>query len=106
MKHFVFTVYDDKSEAYLQPFFLQKEAQAIRTFTDLVNDRNHQFGLHPGDYTLFVLGTFEDTDATWELLPTPVSLGKGNQFQNQISLPLIDPSSVDTQPTLTNGAST
>ena len=36
----IFTVFDDKIEAYTMPFFQQSRGQAVRTFTDTVNDPN------------------------------------------------------------------
>jgi len=80
MIHRVFTVYDSKSEAYLQPFFLQTVGQAVRSITDCVRDSNHQFNRHPEDYTLFEIGSFEDNTAVFEVHKTPVSLGKCLEF--------------------------
>lgn len=80
MLHRIYTIYDSKTEAYLQPFFLQTHGQAIRAITDCVNDRDHQFGKHPEDYTLFHLGSFEDRAAEWDLLPTAHILGKCIEF--------------------------
>lgn len=76
MLHRIFSVYDTKSEAYLQPFFMSTSGQAIRAITDCANDPNHQFGRHPADYTLFDLGQFDDNHATWDLKETPVALVK------------------------------
>lgn len=67
----IFTVYDLKSEAYLQPFFLDTKGQAIRTFTDCANDQNHQFGRHPEDYSLFDLGEYDDNAAKFKLYKSP-----------------------------------
>ena len=33
---------------------------ATRTFMNCCNDKEHAFGINPGDYTLFYLGTFDD----------------------------------------------
>lgn len=63
----VFTIYDDKAKAYLPPFFLPEMGQAIRAFTDCVNDPTHMFGKHPSDYTLFCAGTFNDSSGVFEL---------------------------------------
>lgn len=68
MKLIIFSVYDQKADAYINPFYLPTTAQAIRTFQDCVDDSNHQFGKHPEDYFLYELGTFENTDASFELI--------------------------------------
>ncbi len=74
MLHNVFAVYDSKSEAYLQPFFMPTKGSALRAISDCVNDAQHQFAQHPEDYTLFHLGTFEDNSGVWGLNSTPASL--------------------------------
>lgn len=54
-----FAVWDSKAMAYLPPFFIPNAAMALRVFTDCVNDRGHQWGKHPEDYTLFFVGRFD-----------------------------------------------
>lgn len=64
MIHEIFAVYDSKAEAYTPPFFQHQEAMALRTFTDCCNDKEHTFGKHPEDYTLFNLGKYDDSNGT------------------------------------------
>lgn len=86
----IYTVYDTKSEAYLQPFFMQANGAAIRAFSDMANDTKHQFGAHPEDYTLFHLGAYDDNTGAFDILPTPVALGKAIEFvKQQPQLPLL-----------------
>ncbi len=61
MVHKMFSIFDVKAQAYLPPFFLPEKGMALRVFGDCVNSRDHQFGKHPGDYTLFELGSFDDS---------------------------------------------
>ncbi len=60
MEHRVFTIFDEKAKAYLPPFVLPEVGMALRTFGDCVNSKDHQFGAHPSDYTLFAIGMFDD----------------------------------------------
>lgn len=76
----IFSVYDSKVEAYMQPFFMQSKGAAIRGYTELVNDPNHSFGKYPGDFTLFELGSFDELTAKFDMYKTPVSLGVGLEF--------------------------
>lgn len=85
MKKLIFTVYDEKSEAYLQPFFLDTIGQAQRAVTDCVNDSNHQFGRHPSDYTLFQLGEYDDSTGKITS-PVPKSLGCLVEFKTQTEM--------------------
>lgn len=60
MKFNIYAVYDAKTKAHTTPFFDHAEGRALRTFADCCNDDGHQFGKHPEDYTLFMLGTYDD----------------------------------------------
>lgn len=71
----VFTVFDSKTESYLPPFYQPALGAALRSFADVCNDPSHAFNKHPSDYTLFHLGSFDDSTARFDPLVTPVSLG-------------------------------
>ncbi|UOF80675.1 DNA binding protein vP5 [Microviridae sp.] len=60
MKLKVFSVYDSKAEAYLQPFFSTTLGMATRMFGDAVKDQQHNFNKHAADFTLFQIGEFDD----------------------------------------------
>lgn len=77
MKMKIFSVYDSKAGAYLQPFFFNHTGGALRAFSDLCSDVQHTFGKHPEDYTLFELGTYEDDKSSFDIYDTPRSLGVG-----------------------------
>ena len=74
MKTKMFTVYDKKAKSYLPPFYMQSTGQAMRTFEDTVNDKEHAFGKHPEDYVIFEVGSFDDQNCTFELHQTPITL--------------------------------
>ncbi len=75
----IFTIHDSKAGAFLPPFYLPQQGMAIRTFGDCVNDGKHEFSKHPEDYTLFLLGTFDDNTAKTKA-KTPESIGNGLEF--------------------------
>jgi len=76
----IFSVYDSKAEAYMQPFFFQGKGQAVRSFSDLVNDNSTLCGKHPQDFTLFHIGEFDD--ATGNVSSSVhTSLGTGQEFK-------------------------
>lgn len=77
----IFSIHDSKAAAHLPPFFLAKEQMAIRTFADCVNDKKHQFGAHPDDYTLFQHGTFDCDTGEFHKQPM-ISLGNGTLHIN------------------------
>nr|UXQ88131.1 MAG: nonstructural protein [Microvirus sp.] len=64
MKHNIYSIYDSKAEAYSLPFYMQHEAQAIRTLQDWTNNPETPYSKHPEDYTLFHLGTYDEITGT------------------------------------------
>lgn len=61
MIQFIYSIHDNKANAYLPPFFLHNKNMAIRTFSDAVQDEGHAFNRHPDDYSLWEIGEFDDT---------------------------------------------
>lgn len=82
MKHKIFTVYDSKAEFYGQPFFAATRGIAIRMFTELANDGSSSVGKYPADFTLFEIGEYDDSDASFFHLPANENIGTGIQFVN------------------------
>lgn len=70
-------IHDSKAEAWMTPLFFQATGQAIRSFADAVNQPDSEFGKHPEDYTLFLLGDFDPATGVVEVARTPVSLAVG-----------------------------
>jgi hypothetical protein len=67
----VYTVRDDKAQAYFNPFFMQNDSLAVRAMTDCVSDPSHQFAKHTADFSLWKLGEYDDTSAKFDLLASP-----------------------------------
>jgi len=88
MLHKVFTVHDSPAAAFLPPFYFATVGMAIRAFTDSVNDPGHQFAKHPNDYTLFALGTYDDSNGQFDLMATPEPIGKAVEFMGDKPNPM------------------
>ena len=78
----IFSVYDAKAEAYIQPMFFHSRGQAIRAFTDTANDPSSQLCRHAGDFTLFELGDFDDSTGIVQMAEHASNLGKALEFKN------------------------
>lgn len=76
----VFTVYDVAVGNYLQPFFMRSKGEAIRAFTELVNDKTHAFSKHASDYVLFEIGSFDLITGLITSHSSPLSLGVATEF--------------------------
>lgn len=67
---------DSKAEAWMVPMFFQANGQAVRSFGDAVRKSDSDFGRHPEDYNLYLVGEYDDM--TGEILPCePVHLIAG-----------------------------
>lgn len=77
----VFGIYDSKAEAYLPPFFMKSKGEAIRAITAHVSDPQHNFCKYAEDFTLFELGSWDDSTGVFTLLNAPHSLGVLLEFK-------------------------
>lgn len=77
----IFSVYDSKAAAFLQPIFCVNAAVAIRSFEHAVNSEGHDFSRFSADYTLFELGEFESASGHFNLHVQPLNLGTASSFQ-------------------------
>ncbi len=53
-----YSIFDKKALAFGTPFFLVNDQVAVRTFRDLVMNKETQVSLHPEDYVLYKVGRF------------------------------------------------
>jgi len=79
----VFTVYDSKTEAYLQPFCAITKASAIRAIIDSVNNPKSDFYKWPADYTLFEIGNYDDQKGSYEMNAAHINLGCLKEFVHE-----------------------
>lgn len=56
----IFTIFDSKAVAYLQPFFSKTEGTAIREIKLAANQEGSQFKKYAEDYSLFNIGEFNE----------------------------------------------
>lgn len=66
MKLNIYAIFDSATNAYMQPFPMQSDGQALRAFTDLAVRADHDIGQHPEDYSLWRVGSFDDNEGLME----------------------------------------
>lgn len=81
----LYVVYDSKAEAYVSPHFVKSNGIALRAFTDAANDTQTELYKHPGDYTLFCVGEFNEE--TGEMVPyaAKINLGMASEVKKQMT---------------------
>ncbi|WXW90261.1 MAG: DNA binding protein VP5 [Microviridae sp.] len=83
----IFAIYDSAGQFYHPPAFVLNKGIALRDFVDCCNTKDHFLAKHPGDYSLFHFGSFNDITGVYDLLPAPVSLGKAQDFVKRVAQP-------------------
>lgn len=81
----IYTIFDSKAQAYLQPFFTHNNELAKRIIQSCVTKEGHPFNVNPGDYTLFGVGTWDDETATTINHATLENLGNLMQFKSKLN---------------------
>ncbi|WNK12748.1 MAG: nonstructural protein [Microvirus sp.] len=79
MKLYVCAIRDRALDAFGTPIFVAAIGLAVRSFTDEINRKadGNPYSAHPEDYDLYVLGTFDSDDGSFECgKPRQVSVGK------------------------------
>lgn len=55
----VYSVRDAKAEAFERPWVARTRGEAIRSFSEACNDKQHPYGKYPEDFGLFEIGEFD-----------------------------------------------
>lgn len=70
----VFSIYDSAISTWLTPMYARNKGEMLRNFADAVSDPQSKLAKHPGDYSLFEIGTFDDDKCKFDLLKAPIRL--------------------------------
>lgn len=73
--HGIFSIYDAKAQAWLQPFFMPNAGTAIRAFVHAAQEPTHQFHVFAEDYTLFQIGEWDEQRGLIAQLESKIPLG-------------------------------
>jgi len=82
MKLKVFVVYDSKTKAYGVPFVRDFTANAIREWSEVANnksDKQNQISKFPADFTLFEIGSFDQTTGELQVNEAKQNLGLASE---------------------------
>lgn len=85
----IYSVYDSKAEAFLPPFFAKTDGLAVRMFSAAANDQEHNFWRYAEDYTLFQIGTWDQTTGTLYASEANRTLGQALLFREDVLSPVV-----------------
>lgn len=73
----VYSIRDNKSEFYANPFYARSNGEAMRIFENACTASDSPLSAYPQDFALYELGTFNDETAKLTVLDTPNHLYNG-----------------------------
>lgn len=73
----LYSVFDDKSATFTDPFVAITKGVAARWFLDSCEDERIPMSKHPEDYTLFDLGEWDEEKGVVHAWPSPVPVVNG-----------------------------
>lgn len=79
----MYAVRDDAIKTFMQPFFTNHEAIAVRSFTDTINNEapDNSFHHHKEDFSLWFLGIYDDQTGTFTQESGPEKILMGINVQ-------------------------
>ncbi|WNK14999.1 MAG: nonstructural protein [Microvirus sp.] len=79
----IVAIRDIKADLFAQPAFTSSLGASIRDFGDRCNkpDENNLLYLHPEDFELYHLGTYNDDNAKFTLLDQPKQIATGGNYK-------------------------
>lgn len=80
MKLGIYSVFDVKTQAYMQPFYSLTPGAAIRSFSDALLEPTSMLCKHPEDFHLYQIGEFDDATSAIVSHP-PIALGNAADYQ-------------------------
>lgn len=82
----VFSLFDSKANAYIQPFFMAQKGQALRALDSIVNNPQTEVNKYPADFALYKLGEFDDVSGQLVSLKVPEFIANAIEFVKEKEL--------------------
>ena len=76
----IYSIYDEKAEAYSRPYYSSHHGEAIRAFQDAVTEQGSRFGKHPADYKLYCIGEYDDNTGCIKGVTNPTYLASATDY--------------------------
>jgi hypothetical protein len=71
----IYAIFDNKAEAFMQPYFATTPGLALRAFSDGANNKETTIGKYPNDFVLYEIGQFDDQTGELENYTENKNLG-------------------------------
>lgn len=87
----MYSVFDEKAQAFRSMHFVQSDGVAIRNFSDAVcneNPNTNYLRQHPQDYSLYCLAVFDDETGRIEPIAPIRLVCRASEFLNRSAAPV------------------
>lgn len=75
------SIYDSVAKVYVNPFYCATKGEALRSFSNAVNDKNMgDLNKHPKDFILYLIAEFDDQKGLMSSVIPPERLGLASDF--------------------------
>lgn len=78
-----FSVYDSKADVFGAPFLMKKQAEALRAWATVTEEKETAYSKHPADYTLFEMGEYDDNSGIFTSYEAKINLGTALEAKNK-----------------------
>lgn len=78
----MYAIYDSKAEIYTTPMHFRNDAEALRQFSQEANNPESKLNKFSQDYSLFLLGEYDDDFARFEIREAPKCVAKIHELIN------------------------
>lgn len=82
----VCSVYDNAVKAFSRPMFVRAKGEAMRSFIDECGNPKSELAKHPSDYSLYLLGTFDEESGVFENSSPAELLLNAREFAPEVSV--------------------
>lgn len=72
MKKMIFSIFDKVAGGFMAPMFVANAAVVMRDMGDAIRKGDNPLAVHPGDYCLYELGSFDDESGKFEIIPARI----------------------------------
>lgn len=79
----VYSVYDEKAQAYHTPYFFPNDGIAQRGFSDVAMDQKTEICRHKEDYSLYLIGEYDNTSAVLTPIIPPVLKARASDYKGE-----------------------
>lgn len=84
MKFDLYSIYDSKADVHSRPLVALNLPTFERELQRAVSDSNSPYSKHSADFTLFLLGSYNDHNAQFEILPSKIALYNLAEFRSRV----------------------